>query len=204
LRKLGIGLPSPAMGVAVAALFVALGGTGYAAGNLGGHSHRATTTKASSDKRADSAQISSFFNSHKASLVGPAGPAGPAGAKGATGASGPPGNTGPPGAPGTAKAYGYINANGTLDPTFSKNVTATSSGSAGEYCVTVSGASSSSEGAVAILDWSGDSTGGSTVDHVEWRSSSAGCSTGQFDFKTFDVTSGTVTQTAEPFFFIVP
>jgi hypothetical protein len=94
-------LPSPAMIVACVALFAALGGTGYAAGDLA-HQATASTAKTKPKRGPRGKQ-------------GPAGPAGPqgatgaAGAKGATGdkgAQGPKGDTGAPGVAGTPGAPG--------------------------------------------------------------------------------------------------
>jgi hypothetical protein len=78
------------MVVALTSLFVALGGTGYAATHLG-HSPGATTAKKHhhpkppSDAAADAAQIGRFFSSHKNSLVGPRGPRGTQGVQGVPG-----------------------------------------------------------------------------------------------------------------------
>jgi hypothetical protein len=81
-------LPSPAMIVACVALFAALGGTGYAAGNL---VHKATASSAKKPKRGPRG---------KRGLAGPAGPQGAPGPKGATGAKGEQGVKGDRGAPG--------------------------------------------------------------------------------------------------------
>jgi len=78
-------LPSPAMIVACLALFIALGGTGYAATHLRSHGRHALSSKAKRGPRGKR---------------GPAGPAGPAGPQGAQGEKGVPGPVGPRGAPG--------------------------------------------------------------------------------------------------------
>jgi Collagen triple helix repeat (20 copies) len=80
-------LPSPAMIVACVALFAALGGTGYAAGNL---VHKATASAAKA-KRGPRG---------KRGPAGAQGPIGAPGPKGATGAEGPQGPKGDRGAPG--------------------------------------------------------------------------------------------------------
>ena len=74
-------LPSPAMGVALLALFVALGGTGYAATTI---LHRSSASAAKKAKV----------------LRGPRGPRGPRGLAGKTGPVGPMGAAGANGAPG--------------------------------------------------------------------------------------------------------
>lgn len=94
-------LPSPAMIVACLALFVALGGSGLAATDIG---HSATTRKkkpkAPSDQTLINAAVSKYLSSHHSELLGPKGETGapgltgPAGAIGPTGAAGAAGSTG--------------------------------------------------------------------------------------------------------------
>ena len=78
-------LPSPAMAVACLALFLALGGSGYAATQLRLGKHQAAASKAKRGPRG------------KQGPAGVAGPAGPQGAQGARGAAGPQGERGPAG-----------------------------------------------------------------------------------------------------------
>jgi hypothetical protein len=72
---------------------------------------------------------------------GPQGPAGPAGAAGQSGPAGPqglpgpPGAKGDPGAPGSARAYAFVNGNGTLDPSRSKNFASVNKPGTGSYCL---------------------------------------------------------------------
>jgi hypothetical protein len=94
--------PSPALGVALLALFVALGGTGYAASQI-------------QRPGIPTARVA------KAPNQGPRGFRGPRGFKGATGATGQPGATGPAG---SALAYARV-VNGTIDAANTKNVTVT-------------------------------------------------------------------------------
>ncbi len=75
-------LPSPAMVIACVALFVALGGTGYAATHLRSAKHQATASKVKRGPRGKR---------------GPAGPVGPAGPQGERGPAGPQGQRGPAG-----------------------------------------------------------------------------------------------------------
>src|SRR6185312_15427646 len=77
-------LPSPAMIVACIALFAAMGGTGYAAGQF---AHRATASAAKA-KRGPRG---------KRGPAGPQGAQGPAGARGAAGPKGDRGEVGPAG-----------------------------------------------------------------------------------------------------------
>ena len=80
MRKLAT--PSPALVIAILALFVALGGTGYAATEAGGGAHIPATKKTKVN-------------------AGPRGPRGFRGPQGPRGAQGPQGPAGPKGASGT-------------------------------------------------------------------------------------------------------
>lgn len=79
--------PSPAMVIALIALFVALGGTGYAATHVGGaaaaHKH-----KAPSQQALIGAAVVKYFTKHKSQFAGPAGATGPAGPAGPAGLAG--------------------------------------------------------------------------------------------------------------------
>jgi hypothetical protein len=99
--------PSPAMIVAVAALFVALGGTGYAAttllprGSVGEHQLR-TSAVTGSKIRPRTIRLSDIATSTRNSLRGQAGPQGP---QGPAGAQGPPG-------PGAGIFHAAVNSGG--------------------------------------------------------------------------------------------
>jgi len=95
------------MAVALTALFVALGGTGYATTHFAATVVKGTVAKPKSHR-------------------GPRGPRGPRGAQGAQGPQGPrglKGDTGPAGAAATALGYAKVNINGSVDAAQSKNVT---------------------------------------------------------------------------------
>ena len=109
-------IPSPAFVIACVALFVAMGGTGYAATQFAAGQEGATASKAKA----------------KRGPRGKAGPAGPAGAKGATGSQGPKGDTGPAGA-NTSSAFAQNAAvissiGGTLVPMVTTSITTHSTG----------------------------------------------------------------------------
>jgi Collagen triple helix repeat (20 copies) len=98
--------PSPATVIALVALFVALGGTGYAATRIV-HSAAHKKSKAPSSGALIRKEVAKYFAAHKAQLVGPPGPAGLPGAPGAPGAEGkqgPKGETGQTGETGPAGA----------------------------------------------------------------------------------------------------
>jgi hypothetical protein len=87
MRKLAT--PSPALVIATAALFVALGGTGYAASQAGGGAHIAATKK--TRVHAGPRGPRGFRGPQgPRGAEGPRGPAGPKGASGANGTNGSP------------------------------------------------------------------------------------------------------------------
>ena len=96
--------PSPPTVIAVIALFVALGGTGYAAshldGSAGGARRATTAAKKKKARRVTTGTvnklIAKFFAAHRAELTGSAGAPGTPGAPGAPGSQGATGPTGPP------------------------------------------------------------------------------------------------------------
>ncbi len=97
-------LPSPAMVVACAALFVALGGTGYAAIQIA-HPAAKQKKKAPSQQALIGAAVAKYFVAHHGQFVGPAGPTG---AVGATGPAGVPGAKGADGGPGERGERGEV------------------------------------------------------------------------------------------------
>jgi hypothetical protein len=109
-------MPTPSMAVALTALFVALGGSGYGASQLQQSSGSAiaakkkhkpvaaclTSTKAlcSNLRAAVDAEIQSFLGVHRATLIGPEGLQGSQGLRGSQGLQGSQGATGSQGAQG--------------------------------------------------------------------------------------------------------
>jgi hypothetical protein len=118
--------------IAMLALFLALGGTTYAAstGLIG------KNTVASPQVVNGSLQTKDLSHKARAALKGNRGPRGLTGAQGAPGAPGLKGDTGSPGTPGTAVAYAHIFANGSVDTANSKNVATVNINHpvAGVYC----------------------------------------------------------------------
>jgi hypothetical protein len=114
----------------VVALFVALGGTGYAAVTITGKDVKngSLTTKdiknnslTSSDVKDRSLRLRDFRSGELSNgQRGPAGPAGPAGAAGAAG---------------SAIAFARVAASGDVDASVSKNIAVVSSASNGIYCL---------------------------------------------------------------------
>jgi hypothetical protein len=108
-------MPSPAVAVAVLALFVALTSSSFA------DPVRAAATKLVTGKQIKKNAVTSkhikngsLTNADFKRGTLPRGPQGPAGAPGSQGAPGPQGAQGPQGPAGTAKAWAYVEADGSL------------------------------------------------------------------------------------------
>src|SRR6185437_10703330 len=92
MNRIKPGRTTPALVIAVVALFVSLGGTGYAAKQItagGSKKKTATVTKAQVNK-----MIATYFTAHRAELKGEQGPAGAAGKNGSAGDKGAQGDKG--------------------------------------------------------------------------------------------------------------
>ena len=122
--------PSASLVISVVALFVALGGTSYAALTITGKNvkNSSLTTKdikdnslTSADVRDRSLRLRDFRSGELPNAQrGPAGPAGPAGAAGAAG---------------SAIAFARVAASGDVDASVSKNIAVVASPSDGLYCL---------------------------------------------------------------------
>ena len=124
--------------IAMLALFLALGGTTYAASTA----LIRKNSVASPQVVNGSLQTKDLSKKARKALKGNRGPrglrglTGAAGTPGTPGAKGDKGDTGSPGAPGTAVAYAHVLANGTVDAANSKNVATANIAhpAAGIYC----------------------------------------------------------------------
>src|SRR5436305_4421547 len=112
MRKLAT--PSPALAIAMIALFVALGGTGYAASQAGGSGHAVAAKKAKVVRGPRGPRGRRGFPGGQ----GPQGPQGAQGAQGGQGAQGVPGSTGATGTPGVSgsPAFGAVLGRGVNVP----------------------------------------------------------------------------------------
>jgi hypothetical protein len=125
------------------ALFIALGGVGYAA--TGGFSSSGTLRACAneegrlkllkSSERCKRGQKSVSWN--QTGPAGAPGAKGVAGAAGAAGTAGAQGSQGGQGPQGTALAYAHVSQTGVLDTAHSKNVSTASQGGTGIFCLTV-------------------------------------------------------------------
>ena len=160
---------SPALVVAMIALFVALTGTAVATTTGTFALITGKQIKNSSitgiDVKNKSLTPKDFRGSVRGprGLRGPAGPAGaagPVGAAGAAGAAGPKGDKGDKGdtgAPGSARAYAYVLSNGALVSARSKNVVSVNhTPGTGNYCLVLNpaaGINTAETTWVASVDW---------------------------------------------------
>jgi hypothetical protein len=214
MRLPRMGRPSPALVLAFVALFVALGGTGYAAlqlpkNSVGSKQIRKGAVKTSEiannavtgrKVRPRSLTAADFrVGSLPRGERGPAGPAGP---------------TGPAG---SARAYGYVTETGTLVSARSKGgATVSHTGGTGVYCITIPGISSASSVMSVNLDFAVSATteppaaDDDDVGLVEVDYSTPACAAGQFEVHTlahtFDAGGVYVGNAADDqaFVFIVP
>jgi hypothetical protein len=125
--------PSGSMLVALCALFVALGGTSYAALTISGKNVK-NNSLTSADVKNKSLLAKDFKQGQlPAGARGPQGPAGPAGQNGTNGTDGA------PGAPGSGRAWAHVAFNGNVVESNTKGlkVAKNPGGGVGEYCVEV-------------------------------------------------------------------
>ena len=215
MRTPRMGRPSPALVLAFVALFVALGGTGYAAlqlpkNSVGSKQIRKGAVKTSeiANNAVTGRKVRPRSLTAADFRVGslPRGERGPAGPAGATGPAG------------SARAYGYVNADGTVDAASSKGgATVTHVAASGVYCITIPGISSASNVMSVNLDFAGSATTSPPADpgddvglvEVDYEPALP-CTAGQFEVHTlvqsFDAAGAHVGNDAldQPFVFIVP
>jgi hypothetical protein len=132
MRRLVRHRPSAAMVVALIALFVALGGAGYAAVTLPRNSVGAAQLKKRAVTPPKVAKKTIALFRGQRGRQGPAGAPGPQGAQGPAGPAGPTGPTGPAGAPAT-KLFAAVAADGVFEPTQASGVTSAAKLATGTY-----------------------------------------------------------------------
>jgi hypothetical protein len=184
-----MGRPSPALVVACVALFVALGGTGYAALQLPKNSVGPKQIQKGAVNRSDMANNAitgakvknrSLTNTDFRASSLPRGPRGPTGSRG------------PAGPAGGAPAYGYVAANGTLNTARTKGVASVSHiPGSGVYCIRVPGFSSASNVMTVDLDAQTSATAEPPPAAADWVGivevdyvPTAPCTVGHFEVRT--------------------
>ena len=157
-------MPSPALIISLLALFVALGGTTYAATGLAANSVGTKQLKSGAVTRS---KISCGTLASLKGKRGPQGLPGIQGIQGIKGDKGVKGDTGAPGLNGTARAWAVVDNVGNVSN--SHNVTSVVINSAGDYCVELNSAvPNTSTGAVVTPYFADDSTASTSFAHAEY------------------------------------
>lgn len=200
LAKLRSYRPSHATVVAYLALFVALGGSSYAAVALKKNSVKSRNiakNAVTSPKVRNGALLSRDF---KAGQLpgGPQGPKGDTGARGADGIPGHDGADGADGAAGTARAFGISGGCGAAPvvacPVLRANGVAYAIKVAnGIYCVGVNNISATNSVAVVSV---ASVVSNLEVDTAIWRSNNLACQPAEFEVETFSQATKTVRDAA--------
>jgi len=155
------------------ALFVALGGTGYAAAKV--RSRDIVNGAVTSSKIAGNAVTGAKVRNGSLSAGDFAPGQLPAGPQGNQGPKGDQGAPGTPGAPGTARGYGLIKSDATI--TRAKGIANVYRpvGNAGTFCITLNGIDPASVVVTATVDWSSSTLANGTFAY--WSSTkSPNCS----------------------------
>jgi hypothetical protein len=169
--------PSHATVVAYLALFVALGGSSYAAVTLQRNSVR---TKHIARGAVTSPKVRNHSLLRRDFAAGQL-PAGPKGDPGPKGDQGIPGQPGADGAPGTARAYARVSGcvSGFCPITRNKGIAYAENVGSGRYCVGVNNITPADS--VAIVSVASTTFGAGVV---EWRSNMA-CNASEFEIQTW-------------------
>jgi hypothetical protein len=189
--------------VGLLALFVALGGTTYAASSalLPNNSVGTKQVVNGSLQTKDLSKQARKALKGNRGLRGLTGAQGAQGATGAQGAKGDKGDTGAQGAAGTARAFGSVFSSGsptTYAGTRMKNATVTRPAT-GVYCITLSGGVDPS---TTIPVVSTDFSSASSQAIAQIRSSGIGCAAGQLAVYTWNASTGAAENAG--FSFVIP
>ncbi len=191
--------PSPAMLVALLALFVALGGSSYAAltlprGSVGGKQLKKNAVTSPKVKRG-SLLLSDFRASHRSRLRGAQGIPGQQGAQGAQGEKGEKGDRG---LAGTARAYALVHGDScalmaACGIPKTKAVAYAIRVGVGIFCVGVTGIDASAADSVAVVTWAEEGVGGM----ARWRSDNNACVASEFEVLTSYAPGGSTPTAAD-------
>ena len=176
--------PSHTTVVAYLALFVALGGSSYAAITITGKNVK-NSSLTGSDIKNSSLTTSDVKNRSLLAVDFKSGQL-PAGPRGATGATGPQGGQGPAG---TARAYARVTNTGAA--TINSNFASVSHPSTGIYCLnTNNGLNRTNAVSVTSPDYSDSAVASGDTAHVVNGTSFTGCPTGtSFEVRTYDTSN---------------
>ncbi|MDQ6822409.1 MAG: hypothetical protein M3076_19090 [Actinomycetota bacterium] len=182
--------------IALVALFVALGGTSYAAialpaGSVGTKQLRNGAVTAAKVRKGS--LLAKDFQSGQL----------PQGPQGSQGPQGPQGNPGPAG---TARAYALVDSSGSFEPSVAHpGFTDVSSPAIGFYCLTpAAGISPAQSPAVATADWNLSPDGPSMALYRSTTVGSPICSPSQYEVVTYNMHASPPAVAAEAFAVIVP
>lgn len=161
MHKRRLRAPSPALVISLIALFVALGGTTYAATSLPRNS---VGTKQLKKGAVTKAKI------NKKTLTQLKGNQGPQGPQGPHGPQGPKGDTGAQGVPGSARAYGQVVINGSgnyaLAPGTTKGVVGLTQGGGGNSAACIQLVSSIDASTATVIATPNRRSGSSNDDNT--------------------------------------
>jgi hypothetical protein len=116
MNRIKRGRPTPAFVIAVLALFVSLGGTGYAAKQITAGGSKKKPAAGAVTKAQVNKMIAAYFTAHRAELKGGQGPAGAAGKNGDAGTKGTQGDKGDKGEKGDQGVRGEKGETGPQGP----------------------------------------------------------------------------------------
>jgi hypothetical protein len=158
--------------MATVALFVALGGSAFAAAKITGKDIKDGSITAADIK--NGSLLRADFKPGQLGRGAP-GPAGVSGAAGPSGAPGAPGAPGVPGIPGGAIAFAHLNADGTVDAARSSNVASANVAhpNNGRYCL--SGLGFTPQNALVTIGANAGATGGGFIARVNLGPPALGC-----------------------------
>jgi hypothetical protein len=171
--------PSPATVISLIALFVALGGTSYAAFKIPKNSVGSPQVINGSLQKADLSKKTVAALKGNPGAQGPQGPEGPQGSRGAAGAAGP------AGAAGTARAYAEVDSTTpSLVTARTKNISAVTRPATGTYCLTpAAGVDPRTVATAATVDFALSTEDG----FVQVTGTGVDCPAGQFEVQTDDI-----------------
>ena len=194
--------------IAVVALFVALGGSSYAAltlpkASVGGKQLRKNAVT-SPKVKPGSLLRSDFRASERSRLRGPRGIPGPQGRQGPPGEKGEKGEKGDTGLAGTARAYALVRGGdcallAACPIPKTKAVAYAIRVGQGIACVGVNGIDASAADSVAVVTWAEEGVGGM----ARWRSDNNACMASEFEVLTSYVGNPTLPASAD-FSIVIP
>jgi hypothetical protein len=190
--------------IALVALFVALGGTSYAAMNLPANSVGTKQLRAGAVTAKKVRAGSLLAIDFKAGQLprGPQGTPGIQGSPGQQGQKGDPGQPGTPGAPGTARAYALVNVAAQFVGPHPGFTAASQGASAGFFCLTPAAGIDATQYRAVVTGEHGTSP--NQIVLAELDIGLGQCAAGQYEVRTFNASVSPPTLAYEGFTIVVP